>query len=83
MKKINKKNEFSVLLDEFKKSIKEEKLTDNYCVIVYGSRGIDLNTNKHIRYVYKNIEEFEKKGESDFNKIPSEFGVAVQIWIFD
>jgi len=62
----------------------DPSMQDNYCVIVHVFTGYSHSpTSKAVKYVYKNIDEFEKKFPEDVNKIDTSLGVDFQAWKFD
>ena len=55
----------------------------NYCVILFTSRGIGIDTTFKVRCVYKDIDEFEAKVEKEIEGIDTMFGIDFETWIFD
>lgn len=55
----------------------------DYCVIVYKTRGNPIPTMKAPKSIYKNVDEFEKKAPEEITSIPPEFGVQLEVWLFD
>lgn len=66
---------------EAKKDITDNNFGDNYCIIVTAGKG-QFNSGSP-RFVYRGIDDFEAKAETDMNKIDSSFSINVQLWIFD
>lgn len=66
-------------IEDSKKHIIENNIGDNYCVIVYTT----INGTRNIKFVYKTIDDFEKKLIKDSHNINDIFGVIFQLWIFD
>jgi len=62
----------------------DPSLADNYCVVVNVFSGYAYSpTSAAVRYIYKNIDEFEKKFPEDLKKIETGLGIAFQAWKFD
>lgn len=66
-------------INQTKRDIIDNKIGDNYCILVSRTTAFDTK----VRFVYKNIEEFEKKIDSDVKNINSIFGVEFELWVFD
>ena len=75
----------SDFISDAKKEMASEKPSDGYYLILYKTKprlnsfGEESITHK----IYSSLEIFEQKVKADIEKIPSEFGVRVQIWYFD
>lgn len=67
------------IISSFKKDIIEYDIEDNYCIIVYSV----INFCKHVLFIYKNIESFEKNFLQDESNIDSIFGIDVELYKFD
>jgi hypothetical protein len=64
---------------ETKKKVTELELEGKYCIVVYTHTSISRN----VKYIYKNIEDFETKIENDIASINSMYSIDFQMWIFN
>jgi hypothetical protein len=65
-----------------KRDIEENSEQDNHCIILYKCRGF-FNERKSVYKVYKNLDEYIKKGWNDIESIDLSYGVSPQLWFFD
>ena len=74
-----------VIIDDFyetqKKIIFENKIGDNYCVLVNSKNPIVEST--YTSFIYKNLDEFKSKVSNDIRKINSAHDIKFSIWVFD
>lgn len=60
----------------------EKKLKEaDFCIIVY-SKSIMFGNTK-VRFIYKNVIEFQKKVLNDIKSIDEMMAIDFEMWIFD
>jgi len=60
----------------------DKKLNEgDYCMIVY-SRSV-MHGNKWVKFIYKNISDFESKVLNDIKNIDEMRAIDFEMWIFD
>lgn len=60
-----------------KRNLKE----GDYCMIVY-SRSV-MHGNKSVKFIYKNISDFESKVLNDIKVIDEMRAIDFELWLFD
>lgn len=70
---------------DYIQEMKDDKdlIAGEFCIILYRKRGYGINETKHTDKIYKSVSDFAERGVEDIQKIPSEFGIAVECWVFD
>ncbi len=68
-------------INEIKEDAKEFH-PDNYCITFFTTSGF-MGSNRNIKKIYKNIEDFENKFEEDVKNVDVMFGITVGIYEFD
>lgn len=66
-------------IEEAKSEIEKANAQDNYCIIVYSTK-MTINL---VRFVYKSLDDFERRVIGDINTIDEIFGINFQVWYFD
>jgi hypothetical protein len=73
-------------LDEFisdcRKDIKEHGKENDHCIVFHKTKGFH-NERMYVHKIYKNIDEFEKRGLTDMNELEVSWGVTPQLWFYD
>jgi len=64
-----------------KKDLIENNVGDNYCVIVYTSTGPFHSRIFRVKFIYKTLDEFEKKFKPE--ELEPMFGIDLRLWIYD
>lgn len=70
-------------IEQFEKDIAENNAQDNYAIILYKTKGVLHEQRNIVHRVYKSIDTFRERGIEEMNNISSEFGVTLQLWLFD
>ena len=79
---MNEKEELKKYISDCLNDIKQQKLNDgDYCMIVY-SRSV-MHGNKWVKFIYKNISDFEAKVEKDIEKIDDMRAIDFEMRTFD
>lgn len=56
---------------------------ENSCVVVYKTYTMSDKTIKTLYKIYKSIEIFEAKAESDFEAVDKIYGIDIELYSFD
>jgi hypothetical protein len=73
------------ILEKFEAELSANKAAGgDYCVIVYARHSMQsVHGCKTVKFIYKNIADFESRVLEDIKKIDPMFSVDFQIWFFD
>ena len=67
---------------EVEEEKKLQKLNDgDFCVIIYSGR--NLNKNRWVKFIYRNVDDFKTKALKDIESIDEMYSIDLQMWVFD